>query len=102
MDASSTPSTTDTLLGLMIISGFMLLISAVPIGIALSLQVHYEHDWEWRWAITLGGVMTLATAVVGGLLDGIGEHVVRRWTAQERVTHNDDSYENTRANARGS
>ena len=44
MDAPSKPTTTDRLLGLCIISRFMLLITAIPLGIVLSLQQHYKFD----------------------------------------------------------
>ena len=90
MNASSKPTTTDRLLGLLIISGFMMLITAIPLGIVLSLHEHSKFDSDWRWSITEGAVMTIATAIVGGLFTGVGEFIVRRrWKAQERMTHDD-------------
>jgi hypothetical protein len=88
MSTSSAPTTTDRLLGLLIISGFMLLITAIPLGIFLSLQERYKFGSDWHWAITQGAVMAIATAIVGGLFTGVGEFIVRRrWKAQERMTH---------------
>ncbi len=85
MDAPPKPTTTDRLLGLCIISGFMLLITAIPLGIFVSLQQHYKFDSDWRWAIIQGAVMAVATAVIGGMLTGVGEFIVRRrWKAQGR------------------
>ena len=61
------PNTHDRLLGLLIITGFTLLITALPVGIVACLQVHYAFHSDWHWAIALGAVMTIATVVVGGL-----------------------------------
>ena len=72
------PSTSDRLLGLMIISGFMLLLTALPLGVVLCLQDHYKFHGEWRWSVTLGVVMTASTAVVGGILLCTGEFLVKR------------------------
>lgn len=89
MKAPSTPTTADRLLGLLIITGFMLLITAIPLGIVLSLQAHYKFHSDWGWAITQGAVMAIATAIVGGLFLGIGEFIVqRRRKAQERTERN--------------
>ena len=85
MNARSKPTTTDRLLGLCIISGFMLLTTAIPLGIVVSLQQHHRFDSNWRWAIIQGAVMAVATAVIGGMLTGFGEFIVRRrWKAQGR------------------
>jgi hypothetical protein len=78
MSATATPTTTDRLLGLLIITGFMLLITALPSGIVLSLLDHYRFHTDWRWAITQGAVMTIATAIVGGLFLGVGELILQR------------------------
>ena len=89
MSNSSRPSTSDKLLGLLIITGFMLLLTALPVGIFLSLQDHYEFHSDWHWAIMLGAVMTIATAIVGGVFLCIGELIVkRRRKTQERTTNN--------------
>jgi hypothetical protein len=84
------PSTQDRLLGLLIITGFMLLITALPLGAVLCLHDHYKFQSDWHWAITLGVGMTIATAVVGGIFLGTGEFIVkRRRKRQERMTQND-------------
>ncbi len=90
MSASPKPSTTDKLLGLLIITGFMLLLMALPVGIVLCLQVRYQLHSDWQWAIIHGVVMTMATAVVGGLFLCTGEFIVqRRWKAQRRAVHDE-------------
>ena len=77
------------MLGLLIITGFMLLITALPLGAVLCLQDHYNFHSDWHWAITQGVVMTLATAVVGGIFPCTGEFIVkRRRKTQERTTQN--------------
>jgi hypothetical protein len=78
MSTSPKPSTSDKLLGLMIVAGFMLLLTALPVGLALSLQEHYKFHSDWHWAIILGVVMTVATAVIGGILLCTGEFIVQR------------------------
>jgi hypothetical protein len=78
MSTSLKPSTSDKLLGLMIVTGFMLLLSALPLGLVLSLQDHYKFHSDWHWAIILGVVMTAATAVVGGIFLCTGEFIVQR------------------------
>jgi len=82
----STPfksSTSDKLLGLLIISGFLMLITALPLGIVMSLQDRYKFHDDWHWAIIWGPSMTIATAIVGGLFTCIGEFIVkRRWKQQ--------------------
>ena len=89
----STPrktSTLESILGLMIISGFMLLICALPLGLALCLQDHYKFHSDWSWAIRLGVVMAGASAIVGGVLLGVGEFIVRRrHMRDEKRTHHD-------------
>jgi hypothetical protein len=90
MNASFTPTTSDRLLGLLIITGFMLLLTAIPLGVVISLQEHYKSHSDWRWAITQGVVLTVATAIVVGLFTGAGEFIVqRRRRAHERRRHNE-------------
>ena len=78
MNTSPKPSTIDKLLGLMIITGFMLLVTALPVGIALSLQDHYTSHLDWHWAIIGGAVLTAATAIIGSIFLCIGEFIVQR------------------------
>jgi hypothetical protein len=78
MSTSRETSTLDGILGLMIVTGFMLLIAVLPVGVALCLQCHYKSHIDWDWAIRLGVVMAGATAIVGGVLLGLGEFVYRR------------------------
>ena len=78
MSTSSKSSTSDRLLGLTIIAGVMLLLTALPVGIGFCLLDHHKFHAEWRWAIMSGVVMTAATAVVGGILHCTGEFLVKR------------------------
>ncbi len=78
MNTPPNPNPSDRLLGLMIVAGFMLLLTALQLGFVLCLQDHDKFHSDWRWAIMLGSSMTIATAVVGGLLLGIGEFIVQR------------------------
>jgi hypothetical protein len=90
MSTSSKQRTSDKLLGLLIITGFMLLITALPIGIVLTLQDHYQVHSDWHWAIMQGAVMAIAAAVFGGLFLCIGTLIVnRRRRTRERMTQND-------------
>ena len=79
MNVSPKPGTANRLLGLVIITGFMLVISALPIGLILSLQDHYKFHSDWHWATILGATIAAATVIVGGLLLCTGELVAKRY-----------------------
>lgn len=58
--------------GLMGAAGVLLLVCAVPEGIAFGLQVHYQTlHLETGVAVLAGFTMTLATAVIGAILLGL-------------------------------
>jgi NhaP-type Na+/H+ or K+/H+ antiporter len=78
MNISSKPRASDKLLGLMIITGFMLLLTSLPVGLALSLQERYQFHSDWHGAIMLGVAMTGATAIAGAILLCTAEFIVRR------------------------
>ena len=67
-----TPTATDRMLGLVIMSGFMMLVTAIPLGMSLSLAALYNLASDWQWALIQGAVMTIATALVGGVFTGAG------------------------------
>jgi hypothetical protein len=71
-------STADKLLGLLIASGFMLLITALPAGIFLSLHAYYQFHADWHLAVRLGVVMATITGVIGVLFLCVGEIIVKR------------------------
>jgi hypothetical protein len=81
------PSTTDRLLGLLIMTGFMMVVSALPTGAALTWK-DYQFHKDWFWAITLGAVVSIAVAVVGSLFLWIGWFLVR-WRMQARQSPRD-------------
>jgi hypothetical protein len=60
MSASSVPTTSERVLGLLIITGFMLLIVAIPLGLVLSLQDHDKFHSDLALAVSLGTLMTAA------------------------------------------
>jgi hypothetical protein len=78
MSASSKPITPGRLLGLVMFSGFMLVVTALPLGVVLALQARYGFHWGWHWAILWGVVMAIAAAVVGSLFLCAGELIARR------------------------
>jgi hypothetical protein len=64
------PSTQGRLIGHVAMSGFMLLIGALPAGATLSFM-DYKAQQDWQWAIVLGAAAAIAVAAVGGLLLGV-------------------------------
>jgi uncharacterized membrane protein YphA (DoxX/SURF4 family) len=81
-------NTTDKLLGLLIITGFGMLINAFPVGIFLTLLAYYKGGSDWHWAITQGAVITTAIVIVGLLFTYIGEFIVkRRWKKQKKAVN---------------
>ena len=82
-------SARDRWLGLLIVTGFMLLVTALPLGAVLGLQDHYTFHSGWQSAMTLGVVMAVATAIVGGVFLYTGECIVKRRNRQFTTTHDD-------------
>ena len=78
MSISSKPQASDKLLGLTIITGFMLLLTALPMALVLSLQERYKFHSDWHWAIILGVAMAGATAIAGAIFLCTAELIVRR------------------------
>ena len=66
------------LLSLMFSSGFLLLISSLPVGVGLALQSYYEVHLERREAFIVAAAVTVFIAVLGGVLLFIGEFIVKR------------------------
>jgi MFS family permease len=82
MSDSPKRTTSDSLLGLMDITGFGLVIGAVPLGVTIALEAHYcfrdRDNLEWHWAIILGAAMAIAAALVGSILVGVTQFLYRR------------------------
>jgi len=55
----------------------MMIFCAVPVGTAIALQSHYKFHVEAHDAGVQGVVLTVATAVVGGVLLLLGTLVTR-------------------------
>lgn len=82
------PTISDRLLGLMIVSGFMLLVTALPLGLALAFEIHRDSHDDY-WAFIGGALMAIALAAVGGVLLGIGEFIVKQRWKQKKETQNE-------------
>jgi hypothetical protein len=63
---------------LMIITGVMLVLCAIPEGIAFAFQSRQAIQADGHWEIISGGVMMLAMGVTGSLLILIGGLMVKR------------------------
>jgi len=77
MTTRSKRTLSSVLHGLLYTSGFMMIVCAVPVGAAIALQSHYKFHVEARDAGIQGVVLTVATAVVGGVLLLLGTLVTR-------------------------
>ena len=62
----------------MIFAGAMIILCAIPEGIAFALQSRQAVQADGHWEIISGGVMMLAMVVTGGLLILIGGLIVKR------------------------
>ena len=91
MNAPSKPTTPDRLLGLLIATGFMLVIFAIPLGALFSLQAHYKFHSDWYWALVEGSLMAAAMITVGVMLTAIGERIVQRRGKKCQSTIQNDS-----------
>ena len=63
---------------LAIITGVMLVLFALPIGIEIVFLVHHVGHVNWHWAIAGGGIMTIIMAVIGSAFLSIGNFFVKR------------------------
>ena len=59
------PTVTDIVVGLMVTTGFMSLLTALPLGLLLSLRTSREDGWDFTWTAILGLVLTIGIAVTG-------------------------------------
>jgi hypothetical protein len=74
------------LLGLMCSTGILMLLSALPIGLVIGLQERHRSHLADSEALLVGGLMTAATAVIGGVLLGLGMFIARRrWRRRRSV-----------------
>jgi hypothetical protein len=74
------------LIGLMCSTGILMLISALPVGIVLTLLTRYGVHADRVEAALVGGLMTAATAILGGALLGLGMFITsRRWRKRGSV-----------------
>jgi zinc transporter ZupT len=77
-----------TIPDLMIITGAMLVLCAIPVGVVFGFQRQEGVQTDLRWEIITGVVMTLGVGVTGGLLLWIGETIVqRRWKRDDENDH---------------
>jgi hypothetical protein len=71
---------------LMSITGVMLILFAIPIGVETIFLVHFTGHTEWYWAIAGGSIMTITMAVIGIIFLSVGNSVVkRRWKLKEQA-----------------
>jgi hypothetical protein len=71
---------------LAIITGVMLILFAVPIGIETTFLVHHVGHLEWHWSILGGGIMAIVMALLGSTFLSIGNFFVkRRWKEKTKA-----------------
>jgi amino acid transporter len=86
MSATPKRSNRNILLGLMIASGFMLVVTALPVGVMMTWQGFHDAHLGWHWAIIGGIVMTIAIGGLGSLFICVGHFIVKRHRRkQERM-----------------
>jgi hypothetical protein len=74
------PTFADIVVGLMISSGFMLLLTAIPLGLFLSWQASHKDGWDFTWTAILGLTITTGVALNGLLLLLLSSVICRfRW-----------------------
>jgi hypothetical protein len=74
---------------LMIITGVMLILCAIPVGLVFAFQKQSGVQLDLHWKMITGCVMTAAIGITGGVLLCIGETIVRRrWKKNERCRNN--------------
>jgi hypothetical protein len=74
---------------LMYITGVMLILCAIPIGIETGFLVHHD-DYNWHWAIIAGSVMTIAIGFIGCLLLWIATIILKRRLKMKKESIHDD------------
>jgi hypothetical protein len=83
MNDSQKPSRSDLLFSLLIFPGFMIVVCAIPLGLFSALFVH-ACGWDWYWAVGTGAAESIAAALAGGVLLGIGILLDKRCRSQRR------------------
>lgn len=79
------PTITDLVLGQVIFAGAMLIVGAVPLGLAMPLKVHGP-DWDWQWSIIFGAVLGIACVALGSVLVFTGWTITKwRWKMQGKI-----------------
>lgn len=86
MNPLAKPTVTERLLGLFLMIGAMMVLSALPAGTVLSLQDHFTFGTDWHWSVTKGAVIAIAIAVVGCSLFGIASFVLQRRRRTQQTT----------------
>jgi hypothetical protein len=89
MNASPKLTVSEKRLNLMYITGLMLLIGALPAGLGVAFAAHHDSRDDWHSALILGGVMAIATAIVGGALHGVSRFILNRRLKQKRQAQKD-------------
>jgi hypothetical protein len=79
MSDSPKPTKSDVLLNLLIFTGAMMVILAIPTGLEIALVVRYsETRVDWYWAVVSGAVVAIATALVGCIFLGLAAFIEKK------------------------
>jgi hypothetical protein len=69
--------TKQTLADLMMITGLLLVLGSVPIGILFVLEIYYGFHFDLHWSIIGALAMTISTAIVGGVFLCLGRYIYK-------------------------
>lgn len=75
-------------LNLMISTGMLLVVVAVPVGIALGFQSYFELHLEMRHSIMFGAVLTISMIVLGFIFYWSGMRILRRHNTTSATAKN--------------
>jgi protein-S-isoprenylcysteine O-methyltransferase Ste14 len=77
MDEQQHPTVAESVAGLMIMSGFMILLTAIPIGVLYAMPSHSD-GLPWTWTAAAAGVL-IAIFMAVGLLLIFAASAICRW-----------------------
>ncbi len=78
-----------TIFDLMITTGFMLVLCAIPLGIVFALERPSGSQPDLRWEIITGSVVSVVMGITGGVFIWIGGAVLRRRFKRDQETSHD-------------